>query len=80
MQETTLRPCPFCGCSVHIEEWREVDLSRYYEITGDHDETCFFTINDNPQYLTSKPEAIMAWNRRTTYLIEKLREVINENS
>lgn len=60
MAEIKLKPCPFCGSNVGIEEHNNFIHGVYYSV--DHYGRCFVTIacvGNTPEELAAK------WNRRS---------------
>ena len=59
MDETKLKPCPFCGASAMV-----ANMDDEYKIAAHHDETCIFNYLYYIAGLDSEEEATEAWNRR----------------
>lgn len=64
-------PCPFCGGSAHVSEWRTLaDLTpiiELYEVVCD-DDACrggYDHAGDKRSWSTSRKQAIELWNRRS---------------
>ncbi|HFH2600215.1 Lar family restriction alleviation protein [Pseudomonas aeruginosa] len=57
-----LKPCPFCGCSMHLESNRD-----WHRIVGDHALECVFTDSETMVVPATKEQrdiAVSDWNTR----------------
>ncbi|MFW4716639.1 Lar family restriction alleviation protein [Pseudomonas aeruginosa] len=57
-----LKPCPFCGCSMHLESNRD-----WHRIVGDHALECAFTDSETMVVPATKEQrdiAVSDWNAR----------------
>ncbi|MFG8593260.1 Lar family restriction alleviation protein [Pseudomonas aeruginosa] len=57
-----LKPCPFCGCSMHLESNRD-----WHRIVGDHALECAFTDSETMVVPATKEQrdiAVSDWNTR----------------
>ncbi|ARG87550.1 Lar family restriction alleviation protein [Pseudomonas aeruginosa] len=57
-----LKPCPFCGCSMHLESNRD-----WHRIVGDHALECAFTDSETVVVPATKEQrdiAVSDWNTR----------------
>ncbi|HHJ2109606.1 TPA: Lar family restriction alleviation protein [Pseudomonas aeruginosa] len=57
-----LKPCPFCGCSMHLESNRD-----WHRIVGDHALECAFTDSETlvvPATKEQRDIAVSDWNTR----------------
>lgn len=57
-----LKPCPFCGCSMHLESNRD-----WHRIVGDHALECVFTDSETlvvPATKEQRDIAVSDWNTR----------------
>lgn len=57
-----LKPCPFCGCSMHLESNRD-----WHMIVGDHALECAFTDSETMMVPATKEQrdiAVSDWNTR----------------
>ncbi|MBG4888329.1 Lar family restriction alleviation protein [Pseudomonas aeruginosa] len=57
-----LKPCPFCGCSMHLESNRD-----WHRIVGDHSAECVFLDSETmmvPDIEDQREIAIADWNTR----------------
>ncbi|WP_249360767.1 Lar family restriction alleviation protein [Pseudomonas aeruginosa] len=57
-----LKPCPFCGCSMHLESNRD-----WHKIVGDHALKCAFTDSETMVVPATKEQrdiAVSDWNAR----------------
>lgn len=56
-----LRPCPFCGCKVHLEKSVSWDGS-YYVLRGEHDKECYLYMKLCSE--DDRTTLVKSWNTR----------------
>ncbi len=79
-----LKPCPFCGCSMHLESNRD-----WHRIVGDHALECAFSDSETMVVPATKEQrdiAVSDWNARAVpaghvvvprELVERAAAVLN---
>ncbi len=78
--ETTLLPCPWCGCEMRVEVYTYLGLWFRVVPAENHGEACFLRGVQHRRF-SSEESAIAAWNTRAehgTLTAEQVREAIEK--
>ena len=72
MSEVKLKPCPFCGRKVNLEEERNISIPGW-KINCEHEDWCYLCDVWYDEYDTAE-DCIQAWNTRYTENPSKINE------